>query len=493
MMRVLDLFSGAAGGWSLGLHRAGFMTIAACEIVEWRRILYSENFPYVRLYADVRTLTAARLVSDLGGLPDIVVGSPPCQDISSANTKGKGIEGKRSGLYLEAVRLVGDCRPRWFAFENSPVLRTRGADRLLDELEALGYACWPCVVGAADIGANHVRKRSWLIGCDPEQLADTRVAIPAGWIAAGGRIGGAEGHEGVGSFRSVPQPPVADADGLGRDEGRRGRRRGLDISAADDPRHAAEDGRGSRRPGRSAEPASGPQQPPRRNDGHADRECGTARQRASQAQGPDDIGSGPFRPQPYDRRGAAFRPTYPRDSADADQAGQPHGRLEPGLRPAQVSDHGRGDGRRDDGSGAGQMGECAGAGGDLAEPWPNWNGGIAHHIWVDDGISAWLARTRLALGSRNGTSAASLIVEAFGDAVVPQIPEAIGRAILRSEAALNAVLGDASAGDAAAGDDASVAPDAGDAAADGDAADQADGDADDSTPTNDPADHGGAS
>jgi DNA (cytosine-5)-methyltransferase 1 len=112
---------------------------------------------------------------------------------------------------------------------------------------------------------------------------------------------------------------------------------------------------------------------------------------------------------------------------------------------------------------------------------------------VDDGISAWLARTRLALGSRKGTSAASLIVEAFGDAVVPQIPEAIGRAILRSEAALNAVLGDASAGDAAAGDDASVAPGAGDAAADGDAADQADGDADDSTPTNDPADRGGAS
>ena len=41
MMRALDLFSAAAGGWSLGLHRAGFVTIAACEIVEWRRILYA--------------------------------------------------------------------------------------------------------------------------------------------------------------------------------------------------------------------------------------------------------------------------------------------------------------------------------------------------------------------------------------------------------------------------------------------------------------------
>lgn len=167
MMRALDLFSAAAGGWSLGLHRAGFVTIAACEIVEGRRILYAENNPDVRLYEDVCGLTATRLVSDLGILPNIIVGSPPCQDISSANTKGKGIDGERSGLYLEAVRLVGDCRPRWFAFENSPNFRTRGADRLLAELEALGYAVEPFVVGADSVGANHVRKRSWLIGYDP--------------------------------------------------------------------------------------------------------------------------------------------------------------------------------------------------------------------------------------------------------------------------------------------------------------------------------------
>jgi DNA (cytosine-5)-methyltransferase 1 len=35
MWRTLDLFCGAADGWSLGLHRAGFTTVAACET--WRR------------------------------------------------------------------------------------------------------------------------------------------------------------------------------------------------------------------------------------------------------------------------------------------------------------------------------------------------------------------------------------------------------------------------------------------------------------------------
>ena len=458
MMRALDLFSAAAGGWSLGLHRAGFVTIAACEIIEWRRILYAENNPHVRLYEDVRGLTAARLVSDLGILPDIIVGSPPCQDISCANTKGKGIEGERSGLYLEAVRLVGDCRPRWFAFENSPNLRTRGADRLLDELETLGYAVEPCVVGADNVGANHVRKRSWLIGYDPEQLADTRIAIPAGWDAAGGRFWCAQGDEGIRPLRPVPQSPAADAEEVGRGSGRSGRR---------------------------VEPVAGLCEPPCGHDGNPDSERGSAWERSAQAQGPDDLGPGRFRPDADDQRGTAFRqsgtalrsdadsdeaerraqvertgdrdraqgerregadrhaePAAPRggNPADADEARQPDGRLESGVRPEEVADDGRGDGLRDDGSRAGQMGWGAGAGGDAQEPWADWNGGLARHLRLDDGLSAWVADTRIALGSRKGTAAASLIVEAFGDAVLPQIPEAIGRAILRTEAALDAVL-----------------------------------------------------
>lgn len=399
-MRALDLFSAAAGGWSLGLHRAGFLTIAACEIVEWRRILYAENNPHVRLYEDVRALTAARLVSDLGCLPDIIVGSPPCQDISSANAKGKGIDGERSSLYFEAIRLVGDCRPRWFAFENSPNLRTRGADRLIDELETLGYACEPCVVGASHIGANHIRKRSWLIGYDPGQLADTRCPIAARRHPSGGRIGRAPGDAGIRVGGAVQQPAPSADDG---------------------------------------NPHSKP--------------CSTG-QRAAQAQGPDDFGSGSLRPNTNDQRGAAFRragPDIP-PAADTDEAGQPHGWLESGLRTAALADFGRGDEPGDDGGNTDrdrqpvspvisrEMGGRTGAGGYVEEPWADWNGGFAHHLRLDDGLSAWMAGTRIALGSRKGTSAASLIVGAFGDAVLPQIPEAIGRAILRTEAALDAVL-----------------------------------------------------
>lgn len=363
-MTVLDLFSGAAGGWSLGMHRAGFTTVAACEAVDWRRALYAENNPGIPIYEDVRGLTASRLLRDLGYLPDIVVGSPPCQDISSANTKGKGVEGERSGLFFEATRIIGEIRPRWFALENSHNLRTRGADAVLAELERLGYACWPLVVRASDIDANHERPRCWIIGCDLEQ--------------------------------------VAHADGHGRAAERRGWRGGIDVSVPHDTQHAARvghEGRWSR--------------------GHGAHGDGTA-----YAGHAEEDGCGPGRNTPH-----------------PDQARQAHGCMEPGLRQAEIADDGCGDGRSDDGSRFGQVAICPPDRGDPDGSRADWSlADLAGRLWLDDGLPARVAGTRVAVGGPKGTLAASLIVEAYGDAVVPQIPEAIGRAILRVEAAMRTIL-----------------------------------------------------
>lgn len=377
MIEVLDLFSAAAGGWSLGMHRAGFSTIAACEVEAWRRALYSENNPGVKVYDDVRTLTADRLLADLGRLPTIVVGSPPCQDISSANTKGRGVEGERSGLYFEAIRIIDECRPRWFALENSSNLRTRGADAVLTALEAIGYACWPVVVRAGDIGANHERPRCWLIGCDLAQVTD-----PDGF----GSIG--FGRRRLGLDVSVSDDPL-DASGIGH-EGGRARRYGQDGLCAAPvarsyARHSQEDGRRPGVQGRCAEPVEGISVAACRHDA-------------------DAVGK---RPQ-----------------------GQPRGdEQREGQEP-----------ERADISARRKMGLCSPDSSDADRGGSDWSlDDLADHLRVDDGLSAWLAGTRVTVGDGKGQSAASLVVEAFGDAVIPQIPEAIGRAILRTEAALRAL------------------------------------------------------
>lgn len=160
-MRVLDLFSGI-GGASLGLHWAGMRTVAFCEQDRFAAGVLRRHWPGVPVYPDIRSLTARQMRAD--GVPraDLLFGGFPCQDISLAG-RGAGIGGARSGLWAHMERLVAECRPRWVVAENVPGLRSRGADRVCAGLEALGYACWPVVVGAVHAGAPHRRQRVWVV------------------------------------------------------------------------------------------------------------------------------------------------------------------------------------------------------------------------------------------------------------------------------------------------------------------------------------------
>ena len=163
-MKVLDLFAGI-GGFTLGLERAGFETVAFCEIEPYAQKVLRKNWPEVPIYDDVRDITAERLVSD-GISVDVITGGFPCQDISVAG-KREGIEGERSGLWTECARLIGELQPRYAIFENVPNLLNgeRGAwfKRVLWDISALGYdAEWHCIP-ASELGAHHHRDRIWIL------------------------------------------------------------------------------------------------------------------------------------------------------------------------------------------------------------------------------------------------------------------------------------------------------------------------------------------
>ena len=160
-LRVLDLFSGI-GGFSLGLERTGgFETVAFCEIEEFPRRVLAKHWPEVPCYHDVRNLTANVLERD-GISVDVICGGFPCQDISSAGSK-VGIKGRRSGLWVEYARIIGELRPRYILVENVAALLSRGLGDVLGDLASLGYdAEWSCI-SASDVGAPHGRDRLWLV------------------------------------------------------------------------------------------------------------------------------------------------------------------------------------------------------------------------------------------------------------------------------------------------------------------------------------------
>lgn len=224
MLRTLDLFSGV-GGFSLGLERTGgFETVAACEIDPWKRAQYRARFPSIPVFRDIRKVTGDAF-RRLGPI-DCIAGSPPCQDASAANVKGLGIDGPETGLFREAVRLVRELRPRWVCFENVPRLRTRGYDRVALWLEEEGYAVWPLVVGAGDLGANHERKRVWIIAHAPDARPQH------GELAREGAYSSREGLEGPGPRAGgpgaqEPEPAGFHGDGhaAGEQVGRAGQSR----------------------------------------------------------------------------------------------------------------------------------------------------------------------------------------------------------------------------------------------------------------------------
>jgi DNA (cytosine-5)-methyltransferase 1 len=156
-LKVLDLFSGI-GGFSLGLERTGgFETVAFCEIDPYCRAVLRKHWPDVPIHEDVTKLRSGDI-----GSAEVICGGFPCQDISVAG-KGEGIEGSRSGLWVEYDRLIGEIGPRIVIVENVSALLGRGIARVLGDLAALGYDCqWHCIPASA-VGAPHRRDRAWIV------------------------------------------------------------------------------------------------------------------------------------------------------------------------------------------------------------------------------------------------------------------------------------------------------------------------------------------
>jgi DNA (cytosine-5)-methyltransferase 1 len=164
-MKVLDLFSGI-GGFSLGLERAGFETVAFCEIDPFCQKVLKKHWPAVPIYEDVRNVSKAQLESDgIHGI-EVITGGFPCQDLSVAG-KQKGITAERSGLWSELARIIGDIRPKYAIVENVTALLSgdRGGwfGRVLGDMAEIGYDTeWHCIP-ASCFSLPHDRDRVWII------------------------------------------------------------------------------------------------------------------------------------------------------------------------------------------------------------------------------------------------------------------------------------------------------------------------------------------
>ncbi len=155
-MKVVGLFSGI-GGLELGFERAGYEIIGLCEINQFCRRVLAKHWPGVRLTSDIRDLSAFdyRPVN-------VIVGGFPCKGTSNAGRR-TGFEHQETGLWSEYLRVITEAWPEWVVIENSSHGRKHWVPQVRQDLYRRGYETLPVEISAWDIGANHERRRCFVL------------------------------------------------------------------------------------------------------------------------------------------------------------------------------------------------------------------------------------------------------------------------------------------------------------------------------------------
>ena len=113
-----SLFDGS-GGFPLGGLISGITPIWASEIEPFPIRVTSKRLPFIKHYGDISSLDGGKIEP-----VDIITFGSPCQDLSIAG-KRDGLDGERSSLFYEAIRIVKEMRcatdgkkPRYIVWEN---------------------------------------------------------------------------------------------------------------------------------------------------------------------------------------------------------------------------------------------------------------------------------------------------------------------------------------------------------------------------------------
>lgn len=165
-INVLSLFDGMSCG-QLGLERAGIPVdnYWASEIDKYAIQITQKNYPNTRQLGNVVDVKPKRP----GGI-DLLIGGSPCQGFSFAG-KQLNFEDPRSKLFFEFVRLLEECKPRFFLLEN--VKMKKEYENVITEL--LGVE--PIEINSSLVSAQMRKRLYWTNIPGVEQPKDKGILL----------------------------------------------------------------------------------------------------------------------------------------------------------------------------------------------------------------------------------------------------------------------------------------------------------------------------
>lgn len=150
-MNILSLFDGISCA-RVALDRANIPihTYYASEIDTNAIKVSQKNYPDIVRLGDVRT------IHTIDAHIDLLIGGSPCQDLSIAKKDRQGLEGNRSSLFWEYVRIKDLVKPRFFILENVASMPKKDKDIIT---KALGVQ--PVMFNASLVSAQCRKRLFW--------------------------------------------------------------------------------------------------------------------------------------------------------------------------------------------------------------------------------------------------------------------------------------------------------------------------------------------
>lgn len=153
-MKVLSLFDGISCA-RVALERAGIPVeeYYASEIDKYAIQVSQKNYPDIQHVGSVIGLGLANC--PLGDV-DIIIGGSPCQDLSIAKKDRKGLDGERSSLFWEYVKILREVRPKYFILENVASMPKEAKEIITREL-----GVEPIMINASLVSAQNRKRLFW--------------------------------------------------------------------------------------------------------------------------------------------------------------------------------------------------------------------------------------------------------------------------------------------------------------------------------------------
>jgi site-specific DNA-cytosine methylase len=148
-MDVISLFDGISVA-RVALEKAGLAvkTYSAYEIDKHAIKVSKTNYPDIKHYGSVENLKTPVAC-------DLLIGGSPCTDLSIAG-KRTGLEGERSKLFWEFVRVKDLLKPKWFILEN--VASMKDGDK---EIITTALGVEPILIDAGLVSAQRRKRYFW--------------------------------------------------------------------------------------------------------------------------------------------------------------------------------------------------------------------------------------------------------------------------------------------------------------------------------------------